>query len=126
MSSPPLSKSAAAAHLVAEIVERIAHRLLGHGVALLLGAQQEVRDVGVEPEVAGVERTPEAEAAARGLVAEEARDRVLDPLVERIVVAHAEHLGDVVEIEQRQGAAGDLLGAAIGVAVERIEQLAAR
>ncbi len=43
--------------------------------------------------------------------------------VERVVVAHAEHLGDVVEIEQRQRAAGDLLGAAIGVAVERIEQL---
>ena len=107
---------------LARLSQRHGHGQFGHLVAGCLGAQQEVGDEAVEPEVAAIEWPPEAEAAAGGLLGQQVGDRVRDGLAQLFVTGGADQLGHVVEIEQRQGAARDLLGATIGVAIEREQQ----
>ena len=98
-------------------------RQLRHVVALGLGAEQEVGDVGVEPEVAAARTAPRGRSRRpssawragwrwRRVMRWSSSSSVPMPIISR----------HVVEIEQRQGAARDLLGAAIGVAVEREQQ----
>ena len=94
--------------------------VLAHDVAGLLGPRQEVGDVAGQPHVA-VGRTPDAEGAGAILHLEHARDGAVDALAQQRVGGEAHALGHVVDVEQRQGAAGRLLGAAVGVAVERGE-----
>ena len=106
---------------VLQVGERLQHRLARHVVVLLAGPRQEVGDVGIEPHVAGARR-PQAEAAGRRLVVQHAVDGVLDAAVQVGILRQAGGLGQLGDIEQRHGAAGRLLGAAIGVAVERHHQ----
>ena len=103
---------------VLQPVERLVEGLLAHDVAGLLGPRQEVGDVAGEPHVA-VRRTPDAEGARAVLHLEHAGDRAVDALAQGHVGGEPHALGHVVDVEQRQGAARRLLGAAVGVAVER-------
>ena len=95
-------------------------RLLAHRVAGFLGARQEVGDVAGQPHVA-VGRAPDAEGAGGVLHLEHALDGAVDALAHLRVAGQPDALGHVVDVEQRQGAARRLLGAAVGIAVERGE-----
>ena len=106
------------ADVVLQPVERLVEGLLAYGVAGLLGARQEVRHVAGQPHVA-VRRTPDAEGAGAVLHREHALDGAVDALAQHRVGGQPHALGHVVDVEQRQGAAGGLLGATVGVAVER-------
>ncbi len=95
-------------------------RLVRHRITGLLGAVDEVGRIGAEPGGGvAVTLTPEAEGTIRTLTVEDRVDGDLH-LVTRIVArALGAHRDELFGIEQRQRAAGDLLRAAIGVAVER-------
>ncbi len=104
--------------LVPEVVERVAEGGVGHRVALLAGAAEEVRHIGVKPEIAGV-GIPEAEGAVRGLVEENLGNALFHPLADVAVPARAKGRRHVLEVEKGQRPRGDLLGAAIGIGVKR-------
>ncbi len=106
---------------VLQPVERLAEALRVDGEALLLGARQEVGDVAREPEIA-VAGAPDAEGAGAVLHLEHVVDGLLHALLELLVRRDAELAGHRVGIEERQRAAHRLLGAAVGIAVERGQQ----
>ncbi|MCY1224512.1 hypothetical protein D9M72_366730 [compost metagenome] len=109
------------ADAVLQVFKRLDHRGLRHVVLLFAGAGEEIGDIGVEPEIA-ITRAPEAETARRRLIGKYAIDRLLHPFRHAFVVGETGLLGELAEVEQRQRAARRLLGAAIGVAIERHQQ----
>ncbi len=106
---------------VLQPVERQLERLRLHGEALLAGARQELRDVARQPHVAAA-RPPSAECARGILHLEDARDRIFDPLSELAIGWQPSCDGELVGIEQRQRAAGHLLGTTVRIAVELRQQ----
>ncbi len=95
-----------------------------HREAALARPRQEVGDVGVEPDIVAAGR-PQAERAVRALPRQQPVDRIADALVDRGVEREMRFAREIVDIEQRQRAAGDLLGAAERIAVERLSSAAA-
>ena len=87
----------------------------------LARAGQEVGDVGVEPGIVAADR-PQAERAVRILARQQTLDGVLDALVDGAVERQLGLRGELVDVEQRHRPAGDLLGAAERIAVERVQQ----
>jgi hypothetical protein len=106
---------------IVEVVERLAERHVGHVVVELARPGEEVGDVGVEPQVA-LARRPQPEAARRRLVEQHPVDGALDPLAQLRIGRDAAHPRQFAQVEQRQGLARRLLGAAVGKAVERQKQ----
>ena len=110
------------AHHVADIVEGCHQRVFRHVEALFAGPQQEVGDIGREPQarVVAIGR-PQAEGARARLAVDEAGHGLLHPVFQfavDLLLVHAK----IAEVEQRQGAAHRLLGAAIGIAVKIAHQ----
>ncbi len=93
-----------------------------HREAALARPGQEVGDVGVEPEVVAADR-PQAERR-RSSPGAPARARSRRARARRALSSSASSSvrRELVDVEQRQRAADDLLGAAIGIAVERLQQ----
>src|SRR6185437_435211 len=83
--------------------------------------RQEVGDISIKPYVLAASR-PESERAVRALPRQQARDRVLQPRLDLAVRRQPRLAGELVEIEHGHRLAGDLLRAAEGIAVERVEQ----
>ena len=106
---------------VAQPVERELERRVRHRKAALARPRQEVGDVGVEPGVVAAD-APQAERAVRRLARQQPVDGVADALVDGVVEREMRLARKLVDIEQRQRAAGDLLGAAERIAVERLQQ----
>src|SRR5262249_8783233 len=107
------------AHVIVEPANPCLDRELGYVLAMLLGADQKIGSIGVEPRhgVAGV--APYPEAAIRALQFDDMADRAVERLRRRrarIGMPKPRHL---LDIKQRQCPARRLLEAAIGVAVER-------
>ncbi|GJE71390.1 hypothetical protein CHKEEEPN_2936 [Methylorubrum podarium] len=109
-------------HRVAQAVQRAVEGGLRHGKAPLAGAGEEVGDVGGQPRVAGILRGPRAEGAARILTRQNPPDRRAHPLVEPAVEAELLAGRQRVDVEERHRPADDLLRAAVGVAVEGLQQ----
>ena len=82
---------------------------------------EEIGDVGVEPGIVAADR-PQAERAVRILPRQQTLDGVLDALVDVAVERELGLRGELVDIEHRHRAAGDLLGTAERIAVELVEQ----
>ena len=102
-------------------VEGERQRPLRHREARFLGPRQEVGDVGSEPHVC-VARAPDAEGAVARLHLEHALDGGLHARLHRLVLAEAGDAREIVEVDERHGAARGLLGAAVGIAIERQQQ----
>ena len=109
------------ADVIAQPVERQLERDVRHREVALARPRQEVGHVGVEPDVVAA-RAPQAERAVRALARQQPLDRVADALVDRGVERELRLARELVDIEQRQRAARDLLGAAERIAVERLQQ----
>ena len=103
---------------VLQPVERLGEGLRIDREALLLRTRQEVGDVARQPQIGGG-RTPDAEGAGRVLHLEDAIDGLLHARLQLLVGRNAELGGDGVGVDERQRAAHRLLGATVGVAVER-------
>jgi hypothetical protein len=88
---------------------------------LLAGTGEEVPDIGVEPAVVAA-RAPESEAPVRRLIGQHLADRLAHPLADLGVGPEPDGGRDLVEIEHGQGTAGELLGAAVGVAIQTRDQ----
>ena len=84
-------------------------------------AGEKVGHVGVEPGLVAADR-PQAERAVGVLARQQAGNGVADALVDVAVERQMRLTGQLVDIEHGHGAAGDLLGAAERITVERIEQ----
>ena len=69
---------------VAQPVDGLAERDVGHGKILLASPGQEVGDVGIEPAVIAA-RPPQTERTVRALPRQQAIDRILDALVDVVV-----------------------------------------
>jgi hypothetical protein len=106
---------------VAQIVQGQLEGDLGHGVACLPGAGEEVGDIGVQPEIVTT-GPPEPKATVRPLITDEIGDGLLDTWPRLPLATQAGGQGDLVQVEERQGAAGNLLGAAEGIAIQGLEQ----
>ena len=106
---------------IAQPLHRQPERNVGHREVALARPGQEVGDVGIEPDVVAAHR-PQAERAVRALARQQAVDRLLDALVDALVEREMRGAGEIVDIEQRQRAAGDLLGAPERITVERGQQ----
>ena len=109
-------------HRIAQMVERLIEGPLGHGEFVFARAGQEVRDEGVQPQIVRSIRRPEAEDAVARLPRQQALDGVLDTLVKPGIDGQRFGCGELVDIEQGHGPADDLLGTAIGIAVQRLQQ----
>ncbi len=104
------------------MVERIVEAELRHGEAALARPCEEVGDEGVQPEVVALGiRRPQAEGAVGALPRHLLVDGRLDAAVEIGIDGQMLGAGEPVGVEQRHGAAHDLLGAAVGIAVERLQ-----
>src|SRR5690348_8343668 len=98
-------------------------RVGGNAIALELRLAQEIERIDAEPVIGVVaDATPHAEMSIRLLHVEHAVDRVLDAAFDDALLAQMPQERDVVEVEQRKGAARRLLEAAEGIAVERLQQ----
>src|SRR5438128_1665710 len=95
----------------ASVTKAAESRNVGHGKSPLPGARQEVGDVGVEPGVIPSGR-PQAERAVRTLPRQYPVHGVADALVDRRVEGQMRLRRQLIDVKQRQRAAGDLLGAA--------------
>jgi hypothetical protein len=90
-----------------------------HRHRLVAGTQQEVEGIALQPFGGRREGTPHAERAVGELHVDDAVDRVLDAVRDGGIRGAVTQQRHVVVVEQRQGAAGGLFDAAIGVFVER-------
>ena len=103
---------------VAEIVDAVDQRVLGNLEALLAGPQQEIGDKRRQPEtgIIAIGR-PQAKGARARLAIDQSFHGLLHALIQfTIDILRADT--EIAQIQQRQGAAYRLFGAAIGVAVE--------
>ena len=108
-------------HVIAQRSSASLNATSGTGEVALARPREEVGHVGVEPHVVAA-RAPQAERAVRALARQHALDRVADALVDRGVERELRLARELVDVEQRQRAAGGLLGAAERIAVERLQQ----
>ena len=104
------------------MIQRLIEGALGHGEILLPRAGQKVRDVSVQPEVVGAIGRPQPKGAVAALPRHQTLDGVLDAVIQPGV--NGQRLGrrERVDIEQRHGPADNLLGTAIGIAIQRLQQ----
>ena len=107
---------------VAQAVERRLEADLRHVEIPLARPRQEIGREGVEPDIVGGILRPQAEGAVRGLARHHPLDRVLDAVVDIGIDAEPLARGELVDIEERHGARHGLLGAAVRIAVERLQQ----
>ena len=107
--------------MVAQVVERRLEGEIGHTVALGPRARQEVRRISVEPRIAGI-GPPQPEASIRSLIEQHPVDGLLDADCQVICMGKVQRLGHIGKIKQRHRPAGQLFGAAIGVAVEHLQK----
>ena len=91
-----------------------------HRKSLFAGAGQEVGDVGVEPGVVAAGR-PQPERTVGALPRQQPVDGIPDALVDRGIHRKMRARRQIVDIEQRHRAAGDLLRAAMRIAVQRLQ-----
>ena len=109
------------AHVIAQAVERELEALVGHGVAVGPRTREEVGHIGVEPGILAARR-PQAEGAFIALARQHRLDRLDDALVHIGIDRELRVDRHLVDVEERQRAAHDLLRAAERIAVERGEQ----
>ncbi len=104
------------------MVERVVEAELRHREIAFAGAGEEVGDKGVQPEIVGaLIGGPQAEGAVGALARHLLVDGRLDAAVEVGIDGEMLHTGEPVGVEQRHGAAHRLLGATIGVALQRLQ-----
>src|SRR5262249_41869046 len=111
--------------VVIEPFEALLERVVGYRVTLLLGAQQEVHRIARQPVLCRRVRCPQTESAIETLALDHAVNGVLDAVLHLgvgLLVLDPPERGDVAHIEQRQRAAGGLLEATIGIAIERTQE----
>jgi hypothetical protein len=106
---------------IAQAVEREPEGDVRHRKPTLARARQEVGDVGVEPHVIAA-RGPQPERAIRALTCKQPLDRIADALIDGGVECKLRRARKIVDIQQRQRATGDLLGASERIAIERRQQ----
>ncbi len=107
---------------VAQALQRLIEGFLRHRISFFARAGEEIGDECVEPSVVAGARRPQAESAGRILARQHLVDRVANAVGN--ISVERQPLGGckLVDIKQRQRAADDLLRAAIGIAVERLQQ----
>src|SRR5262249_14801838 len=102
---------------------RLLQRLTRHGVAGALRTLQEVDRIGAQPRRSvAIARAPEADRAIGRLAIQQLRDRFLHAAANTRIGVAARFAGERVVIEQRHRYGRQLLGAAIRVAIELIQQ----
>ena len=94
-----------------------------HWIFQFLGLGQEVHHIGRQPFLAVAAGVPHAKRSVRPLHGEDPPDGVLHPAPQnRAVFGDPQRFGDFRHVKQRQRPAGGLLGAAIGISVQRFQQ----
>ena len=106
---------------VAQPVERELEGCLRHRDLAFARAGEEVRHVGIEPDVIPAD-APQAERAVRILPRQQRLDRLAQLLIGGRIGRDRRVLGKIAQIEKRQRAARDLFRAAERITVERGEQ----
>src|ERR1700730_5876550 len=103
------------AYVVVQPADRRFDCEIGYVLAVLLGADQEVGGIGVEPGhgVTGV--APNPEAPVRTLQFDDMADRTVERLRRRRARIGVPQPGHLLDIEQRQGPARRLLETAISI-----------
>src|SRR5262249_30546848 len=107
--------------VVLQPVERELEGTIGHDKATLARPREKIAHISVQPDVPPARR-PQPERAIRALAREQPIDRLANALVDRGVERKMRFARYLVHVEERHGPAGDLLGAAERIAIERRKQ----
>src|SRR5262249_994328 len=106
------------ADIVLQAVERELEAQVRDRIAAPAGAGEEASQIGIQPKVVAPGRPP-PERAVRALSRHQSVDRDADALLGSLVERELRLARDLVDIEERQRLAGNLLGTAKRIAVER-------